>query len=90
MAIFRVERQVNGVAHLVMDDPSRKVNVIGEAAIADLERAAARQASTWAANASLISNSSMSASESPVRASTFAIANTGPRPMRRGESPANA
>jgi 3-hydroxyacyl-CoA dehydrogenase/enoyl-CoA hydratase/3-hydroxybutyryl-CoA epimerase len=39
MSIFRVERQVNGVAHLVMDDPARKVNVIGEAAIADLERA---------------------------------------------------
>ena len=41
MGIFRVERQVNGVAHLVMDDPARKVNVIGEAAIADLERAVA-------------------------------------------------
>jgi 3-hydroxyacyl-CoA dehydrogenase/enoyl-CoA hydratase/3-hydroxybutyryl-CoA epimerase len=39
MAIFRVERQVNGVAHLVMDDPARKVTVIGEQAIADLERA---------------------------------------------------
>ena len=39
MSIFRVERQVNGVAHLVMDDSSRKVNVIGEPAIADLERA---------------------------------------------------
>src|SRR5439155_5808542 len=34
-------RQVNGVAHLVIDDPARKVNVIGEAAIADLERAVA-------------------------------------------------
>src|SRR6185369_13485846 len=41
MPIFRVERQVNGVAHLVMDDPGRKVNVIGEGAIADLERAVA-------------------------------------------------
>src|SRR5437870_1129326 len=39
MSIFRVERQVNGVAHLVMDDSSRKVNEIGEPAIADLERA---------------------------------------------------
>ncbi len=41
MPIFRVERQPNGVAHLVMDDPARKVNVIDEAAIADLERALA-------------------------------------------------
>ena len=41
MPIFRVERQVNGVAHLVIDDPGRKVNVIGEGAIADLERAVA-------------------------------------------------
>jgi len=41
MSVFRVERQVNGVAHLVIDDPARKVNVIGEAAIADLERAVA-------------------------------------------------
>src|SRR2546427_5668805 len=39
MPVFRVERQPNGVAHLVMDDPARKVNVLGEAAIADLERA---------------------------------------------------
>ena len=38
-SIFRIERQVNGVAHLVMDDPTRKVNVIGEKAVADLERA---------------------------------------------------
>ena len=41
MAIFRVERQVNDVAHLVMDDPARKLNVLSEAAIADLERALA-------------------------------------------------
>ena len=41
MAIFRVERQVNDVAHLVMDDPARKVNVLGEEAISDLERALA-------------------------------------------------
>src|SRR5574341_54060 len=41
MPIFRVERQANGVAHLIMDDPGRKVNVIGEEAVADLERALA-------------------------------------------------
>src|SRR6266540_3709397 len=39
MSIFRVERLPNGVAHVMMDDPARKVNVIDEAAIADLELA---------------------------------------------------
>jgi 3-hydroxyacyl-CoA dehydrogenase/enoyl-CoA hydratase/3-hydroxybutyryl-CoA epimerase len=37
MAIFRVESAERGIAHLVMDDPGRGVNVIGEAAIVDLE-----------------------------------------------------
>ncbi|HEY2955516.1 MAG TPA: 3-hydroxyacyl-CoA dehydrogenase NAD-binding domain-containing protein [Candidatus Eisenbacteria bacterium] len=41
MPVFRVERQPNGVAHVVMDDPARKVNVIDEAAIADLDLALA-------------------------------------------------
>jgi 3-hydroxyacyl-CoA dehydrogenase/enoyl-CoA hydratase/3-hydroxybutyryl-CoA epimerase len=41
MAIFRVEPQANGIAHLVVDDPSRKVNVLGVAAFADLEAALA-------------------------------------------------
>ena len=51
---------------------------------------ASRQAITWAANASLISNSSQSWSASPAFSSAFDIANTGPSPMRRGDSPANA
>jgi 3-hydroxyacyl-CoA dehydrogenase/enoyl-CoA hydratase/3-hydroxybutyryl-CoA epimerase len=41
MAIFRVERGETGIAHLVMDDPARKLNVIDESALADLERAIA-------------------------------------------------
>jgi 3-hydroxyacyl-CoA dehydrogenase/enoyl-CoA hydratase/3-hydroxybutyryl-CoA epimerase len=40
MAVFRVElAQPSGLAHLVMDDPARRVNVLDEAAIADLETA---------------------------------------------------
>lgn len=39
MAIFRVERGDKGIAHLVMDDPARKLNVIDEPALADLDRA---------------------------------------------------
>ena len=41
MAAFRIERGEKGIAHLVMDDPARKVNVIDEAALADLEGAVA-------------------------------------------------
>ncbi len=37
MAIFRVERPRPDLAHLVMDDPSRKVNVLDEPALVDLE-----------------------------------------------------
>jgi 3-hydroxyacyl-CoA dehydrogenase / enoyl-CoA hydratase / 3-hydroxybutyryl-CoA epimerase len=37
--IFRLEPQARGVVHLVMDHSGRKVNVLDEAAIADLERA---------------------------------------------------
>ena len=37
--VFRVERQDGGIAHLVMDDPERRLNVLGERAIEDLERA---------------------------------------------------
>jgi 3-hydroxyacyl-CoA dehydrogenase/enoyl-CoA hydratase/3-hydroxybutyryl-CoA epimerase len=36
---FRVERPAGGIAHLVMDDPNRPVNVLDEAAIGDLETA---------------------------------------------------
>lgn len=39
MAIFRVETQANGIAHLVVDDPARKVNVLSAEAFADLEAA---------------------------------------------------
>lgn len=39
MAVFRIERGEKGIAHLVMDDPARKLNVIDEAALADLEHA---------------------------------------------------
>ncbi len=41
MAIFRVETRPEGLAHLVMDDPSRKVNVLTVGAFADLEAALA-------------------------------------------------
>ncbi|MFN8586778.1 MAG: 3-hydroxyacyl-CoA dehydrogenase NAD-binding domain-containing protein [Candidatus Eisenbacteria bacterium] len=41
MAIFRVEYPKAGLAHLVMDDPARKVNVFDEAAIVALEPALA-------------------------------------------------
>jgi 3-hydroxyacyl-CoA dehydrogenase/enoyl-CoA hydratase/3-hydroxybutyryl-CoA epimerase len=39
MAIFSIERGDRGIAHLVVDDPGRRVNVITEAALADLDRA---------------------------------------------------
>ncbi len=39
MAVFRVEMQAGGIAHLVMDHPSRKVNVLDAEALPDLERA---------------------------------------------------
>jgi len=39
MAAFRIERLAGGIAHLVMDDPARRVNVLDEAAIGDLEAA---------------------------------------------------
>jgi 3-hydroxyacyl-CoA dehydrogenase/enoyl-CoA hydratase/3-hydroxybutyryl-CoA epimerase len=38
MTVFRVEQQARGIAHLVMDHPTRKVNVLDGEAIADLER----------------------------------------------------
>ena len=41
MPSFRIEWPRPGLAHLVFDDPARRVNVIDEAAIADLERALA-------------------------------------------------
>jgi 3-hydroxyacyl-CoA dehydrogenase/enoyl-CoA hydratase/3-hydroxybutyryl-CoA epimerase len=37
MAIFRVERPERGIAHLVFDDPDRKINVLDERAMTDLE-----------------------------------------------------
>ena len=42
MSAFRVEPAENGVVHLVMDDPARKVNVLDEAAIASLDQALAQ------------------------------------------------
>jgi 3-hydroxyacyl-CoA dehydrogenase/enoyl-CoA hydratase/3-hydroxybutyryl-CoA epimerase len=39
MTVFRVEMQSRGIAHLLMDHPARKVNVLDGEAIADLERA---------------------------------------------------
>lgn len=39
MSVFRVEYPKSGLAHLVMDDPERKVNVLDEPAIAALETA---------------------------------------------------
>src|SRR5207249_473798 len=42
MPAFRVEWGERGVAHLIMDDPQRRVNVLDEAAIADLETEVAR------------------------------------------------
>jgi 3-hydroxyacyl-CoA dehydrogenase/enoyl-CoA hydratase/3-hydroxybutyryl-CoA epimerase len=41
MAIFRVAPQEQGIVHLVMDHPGRKVNVLDLEALADLERAVA-------------------------------------------------
>ena len=41
MGIFRVEPGTRGIAHLVMDDPKRRINVLDEPAIADLEQALA-------------------------------------------------
>ena len=39
MGIFRIEWPVPNLAHLLMDDPARRVNVIDESAIASLEEA---------------------------------------------------
>jgi len=39
MAVFRVDTRSRGIAHLVMDHPARKVNVLDTDAIADLEAA---------------------------------------------------
>ena len=39
MGVIRIERPKPNLAHLVFDDPARKVNVLDEAAIGDLERA---------------------------------------------------
>lgn len=41
MSAFRVERPAGAIAHLVVDDPKRPVNVLDENAIADLEAALA-------------------------------------------------
>ncbi len=41
MSAFRIERGAQGVVHLVMDDPARKVNVLDEGALAGLEQALA-------------------------------------------------
>ena len=41
MTAFRVEHRPNGVAHLVMDDPSRKLNVLTIAAFNELDAALA-------------------------------------------------
>jgi 3-hydroxyacyl-CoA dehydrogenase/enoyl-CoA hydratase/3-hydroxybutyryl-CoA epimerase len=41
VSAFRIETAANGVVHLVMDDPARKVNVLDEAAIGDFEAALA-------------------------------------------------
>ena len=37
MSVFRIEWPERGIAHLVMDDPERKLNVLDEGAIGDLE-----------------------------------------------------
>ena len=39
MAVFRVEMQEGGIAHLVMDHPARKVNVLDAEALAGLDQA---------------------------------------------------
>jgi len=41
MSVFRVEHRPNGIAHLVMEDPSRKLNVLTIAAFNDLDAALA-------------------------------------------------
>jgi len=45
MPVFRIESPVPGIAHLVMDHPERKVNVLDPQALADLEPALAELAS---------------------------------------------
>src|SRR5205814_5493573 len=37
VSVFRIEWPERGIAHLVMDDPERKLNVLDEGAIGDLE-----------------------------------------------------
>jgi 3-hydroxyacyl-CoA dehydrogenase/enoyl-CoA hydratase/3-hydroxybutyryl-CoA epimerase len=37
MSVFRLEPQAGGIVHLVMDHPERRVNVLDEQALADLE-----------------------------------------------------
>ena len=49
-----------------------------------------QQPSTWVANASLISITSICARVRPARASALRQASTGPRPMTRGATPATA
>ncbi len=39
MPVFRIERPAAGIAHLVMDHPARKVNVLDAEALADLDQA---------------------------------------------------
>jgi 3-hydroxyacyl-CoA dehydrogenase/enoyl-CoA hydratase/3-hydroxybutyryl-CoA epimerase len=39
MPVFRVEQPVSGIAHLVMDHPARKVNVLDAEALTDLDLA---------------------------------------------------
>jgi 3-hydroxyacyl-CoA dehydrogenase/enoyl-CoA hydratase/3-hydroxybutyryl-CoA epimerase len=39
MGVFRVEMQEGGIAHLVMDHPARKVNVLDAEALVDLDQA---------------------------------------------------
>jgi 3-hydroxyacyl-CoA dehydrogenase / enoyl-CoA hydratase / 3-hydroxybutyryl-CoA epimerase len=41
MEVFRIEPGPEGIAHLVMDDPARRLNVIDEAALDSLEQALA-------------------------------------------------
>ncbi len=42
MSAFRIDRGAEGLAHLVMDDPARRINVLDEAAFESLEAALAQ------------------------------------------------
>ena len=75
------------------DEPSGWPSAIAPPRALSRSRSSPRRrshATTWAANASLTSHASMSATRRPVRASSFEVAGTGPSPNSDGATPAEA